>query len=303
MIDSHIHLSHNKFRNQFPYLWMDGGNGIFVKNGTLADVLDDLKQAGISHVIEPGIDLGSNERILRLAQREPGFVLPAVGIHPTRTYAYPTVQKTKEGVRKDVRRLHWGDRKQIRELSKNPAVVAIGETGLDYHLRREEQHRFRQLAWFLWQLELAHRRRLPVILHIRRADRDVLRILRLYRHRLRGGVCHCFSGDAALAKSFTDLGLYLGIGGKLLSKRAGALEEAVRETPLEFLLLETDGPYLSPFSPNLTEKQQRSARNNSLILPAVIARIAELKNTSYEAVEHITDENAKRLFQIHDSCD
>ena len=299
MIDSHIHLTHHKFQNKVPYLRIDGDNGIVIKFGTQKDLIADLKNAGISTVVEPGIDLNSNEKILRLARKEPGFVLPAVGVHPTRTYEYPVVRKTKKGKKKtELQRLYWDDRKRIREWSKEPAVVAIGETGLDYHQKREAQHRLHQFAWFLWQLELAHRRRLPVILHVRRADRDALRILRLYRHRLRGGVCHCFSGSAALAKSYTDLGLMLGIGGKLLSRKNSVLEQAVRETPLEYILLETDGPFLSPYSPNPTETQQCSARNTSLILPAVIARIAEIKHVSYETVERITDENARRLFRF-----
>lgn len=297
MIDSHIHLTHRKFDNVFPYLQTDPGFSILTETGNRTKVIAALKEAGVSFVVEPAIDLKSNEKILALARKENGFVLPAVGVHPTRTYAYQAVRRTAEGVEKAVVRLLWADRKKIASYAKDPQVAAIGETGLDYHLKRDQQHRFRQTIWFLWQLELAHRHRLPVILHVREADRDAIRILRLFRRRIHGGVCHCFRGGPDLANAYTALGLMLGIGGSLLTNHAGELEEAIRQTPLEHLLLETDGPYVKPTCPELTQKQRYAARNTSLILPGVIRRIAELKGVPYEAVEQITDENAKRLFR------
>jgi TatD DNase family protein len=137
-------------------------------------------------------------------------------------------------------------------------------------------------------------------LHIREADDDALRILHLLRNKLHGGVCHCFTGNAELARKYTNLGLMLGVGGALLSKydQRRALEEAVANTPIESILLETDGPYVKPDSPGISGKQLRKARNTSLILPAVSSRIAELKGMTQADVEEITSENARRLFNI-----
>ena len=233
--------------------------------------------------MEPGIDLASPERLLALARRYPGFLIPAVGIHPTRTPGTP-----------------WRARHVLEALSQEKAVVAIGELGLDYHLPRREQYRLRQKLWFCWQLSLAHRRELPLVLHIRQADGDAIRILRRYRGKLHGGVCHCFQGDAALARIYTrELGLHLGIGGALLQtpERCAALEAAVRETPLSFLLLETDGPYVKPARPEgMGSKAWQKTRNSGLILPAVAERIAELKGVPPQTVAEATAANARRLF-------
>ena len=245
--------------------------------------MEALREAGVTLCLEPGIDLASLDRLMALAERWPDFLLPAVGIHPTRAPGTP-----------------WRARHVLEALSQEKAVAAIGELGLDYHLPRREQHRLRQKLWFCWQLSLAHRRELPLVLHIRQADGDAIRILRRYRGKLHGGVCHCFQGDAALARIYTrELGLHLGIGGALLQtpEHCAALEAAVRETPLSFLLLETDGPYVKPARPEgMGSKAWQKTRNSGLILPAVAERIAELKGVPPQTVAEATAANARRLF-------
>ena len=295
--ESHIHLSHRSFENTFSFLSYDGKEFCVETDGTRETLIQRMKESGIAFCIEPGVSLESNQTLLDLSRSQRGFLFPAVGVHPTRTYQYSSVGAEGE---KTVKHLRWRERKQIARFAGDPSVVAIGETGLDYHHERKEQHRLRQKAWFLWQLALAGRMGLPVILHIREADRDALRILRRVRTQLHGGVCHCFCGDAETARAYTGLGLALGIGGSLLARpelRAN-LEEAVRATPLDMLLLETDGPYVKPECPNLNGKQRKKARNTSLILPAVAARIAELKGVSREEVERVTLENAVRIFGL-----
>ena len=292
LADSHIHLSHPSFDHTFPYLDQTEAGFVLRESGTRETLIRQMQQAGIRFCIEPAIDLLSNERILALAKAWPGFLYPAAGIHPTRTWTSRQSSAPAE-------KLRWRDRKRLRMYAQDPTVIAIGETGLDYHLQRSEQHRLRQMLWFVWQLQLAHRQKLPVILHIRDADRDALRILRLFQSRLHGGVCHCFQGGAALARAYTELGLALGIGGALLQPESCAeLEDAIRVTPLRLLLLETDGPYVKPVCPLLSGKQRRKARNTSLILPAVAARIGELKGISPQEVERVTAENAARIFHI-----
>ncbi len=205
----------------------------------------------------------------------------------------------EKGIKKR-NKLRWDHRKQLEKLADHPSVVAVGETGLDYHLARKEQHRLRQKAWFIWQIKLAHRKNLPLVLHIRDAEKDAIRILKKYKYCILGGVCHCFCGSADLAKEYTDLGLKIGVGGALLkeSPKQADLKHAVIQTPLESILLETDGPYVKPYC-SIQKKQLRKARNTSLILQAVIARIAELKGISPEEVEQTTTSNAEQLFGIH----
>ena len=299
MIDTHIHLSGYKYQNEFPFLTYENGS-FAVERGNRVLLIDRLRKRGISACIEPAIGVDSIPNLLDLAKQYPGFLFPAVGVHPTRTFRYRTV--VMKNNRKEVRtvRLHWNERRQIAQYAAQPGVIAIGETGLDYHLERKEQHRFRQTAWFLWQLHLEHSRKLPVILHVRDADRDALCLLRLLRGWLHGGVCHCFTKNAALAKQYTSLGLLLGIGGTLLQNTPErfALEDAVRQTPLEYLLLETDAPFVKPDCPAFTKKQRENVRNSSLILPAVAERIAALKQVPYADVVRITDENALRVFHL-----
>ena len=179
-------------------------------------------------------------------------------------------------------------------------VIAIGETGLDYHYERKKQHRLRQKMWFKWQIRLAEELKRPLILHIREAHEDAISILRKNKNRLHGGVCHCFVGDASVAKIYTEeLGLSLGIGGYLLmqSEESKLLSEVVKVTPIEYLILETDGPFVKPEKPeNISKKKWEHARNTSLILPAVASKIAMIKGIMQEEVMRITEENTRRVF-------
>jgi len=297
IIDTHIHLSHGLYDHEFSFVSYEGGQAIIYTKSREA-LVQMLKSAGIEACIEPAIDIESNQRLLLLSKQYDGFIFPAVGVHPTRTFQYRTREKNGKTINA---RLLWNQRSQIDELAANPSVVAIGETGLDYHLPRHEQHRLRQKIWFIWQLKIAHENRLPVILHVREADDDALRILRKYQSILHGGVYHCFSGTVETAKKYNDLGLKLGIGGSLLidSARKYQLEQVVIQMSLEQLVLETDGPFVKPNIPGLKKKQIKKSRNTSLTLPAVVNRIAELKRISPEEVERVTTDNAYQLFKLH----
>lgn len=284
MIDSHIHLSYRYFNQTFPYISLDE-TGYSIDYGDRAALIGRLKDAGTACCIEPAIDVDSNKLLLDLAAEYPGFMFPAVGNHPTRC------------IRSTMR-----DFRRVREFAADEKVIAIGETGLDYHYDRKDQHRLRQKIWFKWQIRLADQLKLPLILHIRMADEDAIRILRRNKDRLHGGVCHCFAGNAAIAKIYTEeLGLCLGIGGSLLMKPeiSEPLCEAVRETPLKYLLLETDGPYVKPVKPDhIPKKKWEKARNTSMILPAIASKLAEIKGITIEEVMRKTEENTKRVFGI-----
>ena len=152
-IDSHIHLSHPSYSTPFLY-YSPATHSLSAT--TRSNLIEEFRSAKISAVIEPAIELESNERLLDLSREYPDFVFPAVGVHPTRTPQTP-----------------WSARKQVEEWSKDEKVIAIGELGLDYHHTRREQYRLKQKLWFIWQILLADKRNLPVILHIRLADRDL----------------------------------------------------------------------------------------------------------------------------------
>jgi TatD DNase family protein len=280
IVDSHAHYAHASFSGNFRYLsWEDNW---VLKEGTLEELLQQMQDKGITMSVEPGISLDFNEQILNIANRYPGRIFPAVGCHPTRC-------------------IHekWSDRKRLDDYCRDDTVVAIGETGLDYHHPRGEQHRRKQYLWFLYQLRLAKKRKLPLILHIRDADWDAIRVLKLLRPQY-GGVVHCCGEDWDVIEEYLKLGLYIGIGGLLLTPdRNEKLKEAVKRIPLDRILVETDSPYVLPYCKDvLPPKLVRRTRNSSLILPRVIAEIAALQGKAPDEVERITTENAIRFYGL-----
>ena len=140
-----------------------------------------------------------------------------------------------------------------------------------------------------------------MILHVRDAHEDALRILRMHPARKLGGVIHCFYGSKEIAEQYLKLGYHIGIGGSVLQleERAGGLWEAIPNIPLDRILVETDAPFILPYCKDVIQpKLLRRARNTSLILPAVIRKIAELKGISADEVERATAENTIRLFRL-----
>ena len=283
IIDSHAHYNNNAYKKPFRYLSYDK-YGYTIKEGDREQLFQKLLNANIPYSIEPGVSLQSCEEVLQLCAEYPGRIFPAMGIHPTRSI----YEK-------------WSDRKKLDAFAKMPGVIAIGECGLDYHYKREEQHRLKQHIWFIYQLDLAWRLKKPVILHVRDAHKNALRILKWHPTRKLGGVIHCFYGSWETAQQYLKLGYHFGIGGSLLQQeeRAGNLWEAVKHIPLDRILVETDAPFILPYCKDvLPPKLLRRTRNTSLILPAVIEKIAQLKRISAEEVEQAAAENAIRLFDL-----
>lgn len=283
IIDSHAHYNLRAFQGVFHYLTHDG-ESYALREGDRAQLLEDLSNGNIRHTIEPGVSLESCGEVLALAAQYPGRIFPAMGVHPTRAIAEK-----------------WSQRRKLADYAKSPGVIAIGETGLDYHYPRSEQHRFKQRIWFLYQLNLAWKRKLPVILHVRDAHEEVLKILRWHPARKLGGVVHCFYGSWEIAEQYLELGYHFGIGGSALQlqERTKDLGEAIAHIPLERILVETDAPYILPYCKDvIPSKQLRRARNTSLILPAVIEKIAEIKQLTPAEVEDATAQNTIRLFHL-----
>ena len=283
IIDSHAHYNNNAYKKPFRFLSY-GKDGYALKVGELPQLMQEMAEANIRYFIEPGVSLQSCEEVLQLCSEYPGRIFPAIGIHPTRSI----FEK-------------WSDRHKLATYANTPGVIAIGEIGLDYHYKREEQHRLKQYIWFLYQLNLAWKMKLPVILHVRDAHEDALRILKWHPARKLGGVIHCFYGSKEIADRYLKLGYHIGIGGSVLQleERAKDLWEAIPHIPLNRILVETDAPFILPYCKDVIQpKLLRRARNTSLILPAVINKIAELKDISPDEVELATTENAIRLFKL-----
>ena len=283
IIDSHAHYNNNAYRKPFRYL-THGEDGYALKEGDREQLFQELQDSGITYSIEPGVSLQSCEEVLQFFAESNGRIFPAMGIHPTRSI----YEK-------------WSDRHKLDVFAKAPGVVAIGEIGLDYHYKREEQHRLKQHIWFIYQLNLAWKLKLPVILHVRDAHEDALRILRWHPARKLGGVIHCFYGSKEIAEQYLKLGYHIGIGGSVLQleERAKDLWEAILHIPLDRILLGTDAPFILPYCKDVIQpKLLRRARNTSLILPAVINKIAELKDLSADSVEQATTGNAIQLFNL-----
>ena len=283
IIDSHAHYNNNAYKKPFRYLSYDK-DGYTLKEGELPQLIQEMEEANIRYFIEPGVSLQSCEEVLQLCAEYPGRIFPAIGIHPTRSI----FEK-------------WSDRYKLDAYANAPSVIAIGEIGLDYHYMREEQHRLKQHIWFIYQLNLAWKMKLPVILHVRDAHEDALRILRWHPARKLGGVIHCFYGSREIAEQYLKLGYHIGIGGSVLQleERAKNLWDAIPSIPLDRILLETDAPFILPYCKDVIQpKLLRRARNTSLILPAVIKKIAEIKGLSVDEVEQTTTNNVIRLFRL-----
>ena len=274
IIDTHVHYDDEAF------------------DADREELIGSLQENNIGIVIDIGSTKESLPKIRSLMDRY-DFVYGAMGLHPDEIG-----DLTDELLGK------------IREDMKNPKVLAVGEIGLDYYWNKEEQEL--QKAAFRKQINLALECGKPVVIHSREAAADTLEILReMYGkgslwEALHGsapaasgtasgpterkGVMHCYSYSAELARIYTrELGFYLGIGGVVTFKNAKKIKEVVADTPLEYIILETDCPYLAPVP-------YRGKRNCSLYLPYVVQAIAELKGVSPEEVERITEENARRLF-------
>lgn len=234
-------------------------------------VLERARAAGVETVITVGIGIGECRRALELADRH-SFVYATLGIHP------------HNAAELDLAMLDF-----IENNARHPKVVALGEMGLDYY--RNLSSRQDQVRCFRAQLDLARSLKKPVVIHDRDAHDDTMSILRQEKAGEAGGVLHCFSGDAAMARACIDMGFFISIPGTVTFKSAAPLQEVVRQVPLESLLVETDCPFLTPVP-------YRGGRNEPAYVRLVAEKIAEIKKLSPDEVAGITSGNARKLFRI-----
>jgi len=238
-------------------------------------VLARAREAGVAAVVNAGYDLDSSGASIRLAERYAG-VFVALGFHPH-----------------SAAKMGDGDVERLAELAQHPKVVAIGETGLDFY--RNLSPREEQIEAFNRQLELAQRLELPVIIHCRNAQEEVLSILEEWAGRSKGasqplGVLHCFSGDLGLAQRYIEMGFLLSIAGPVTYSSSHALEIALN-IPLEKLLIETDCPFLTPHP-------HRGKRNEPSYLSFIVEKIGEMRGMPSDLIAEHTTENAIQLFRL-----
>lgn len=234
------------------------------------DILQSLSEYGVEKVVNIGADMKGSYASVELADKY-DFVYATVGVHPSETG-----QMTEADVN------------ELTKMAKHPKVVAIGEIGLDYHYT-DGADPDTQKRWFRRQLELAKELDMPVVIHDRESKGECLDILKEYK--ISRGVVHCFSGSAETAKEILKLGMMISFTGVLTFKNARRAVEALREIPIDRLMIETDCPYMAP-------EPYRGRRNFSGYVELVARKIAQIKEMNFEDVARITTENAKRFYGI-----
>lgn len=234
-------------------------------------LLAGMQEAGVEYIVNIGASMASSERSLKLAEKYP-FIYAAVGVHPD-----------------EVGELDEEKFRTLREWSMQEKVKAIGEIGLDYYWDKEKHDL--QKHWFMRQMELAHERNLPMIVHSREAARDTLDMVIAAKSLELSGIIHCYSYSVEQAREYLNMGYYLGIGGVLTFKNAKKLKEVAEYAPLSRIVLETDCPYLAPVP-------YRGKRNDSSKIIYVAEELAVIKNITVEEVLRITNENGRKLYGI-----
>lgn len=254
-IDTHCHLDMEDFAED------------------LDEVLSRATQAGVGRIVTIGIDLESSEKAIALADRYPQLSA-TIGVHPH-----------------DVEGLQEHDYARLERLyvDHGRSIVAFGEIGLDYFKNYADPAE--QRKHFARQLNTAHELKLPVIIHNRDADEDILNLLRQAKPLDFGGIMHCFSGDLPLARKIIDLGMLISIPGVVTFKNSSTLQEVARNIPLTAMVLETDGPFLAPHP-------YRGKRNEPSYVVHTAHKIAELRGIDVAVIAGQTTANAEKIFQF-----
>lgn len=252
-IDTHAHYDDNAFDQDRETL------------------LSGLKDKGVDIIVNCGQDIETSKKCVALAEKY-DFVYATVGFHPHEASKYsPDAME------------------EIKRLAGHKKVVAIGETGLDYHYDFSPRDRQKQV--FREHIRLARKISKPIVVHDREAHQDTLDILQEEKAEECGCLIHCYSGSREMAKIIMKRDYFVSIGGAVTFKNARHIIEALEVIPLEKILLETDCPYMTPVP-------YRGKRNDSELIPFTAKKIAELKSVSLDSVFEITRKNAKDFFAL-----
>lgn len=258
-IDTHAHLDGEEFRSDLP------------------DVIRRAKEAGVSRVFLPGIDLASVSSIREACRQYPHYLYPMIGLQP-------------EEVKADFQEVLRQMKVALSESSgqQDAPYIAIGECGLDFYWSREFEHE--QLEAFEEQVRWSVEYQLPLSIHCRKAQNELLHIMKPYEKDLPGGIFHCFTGNQKEAEEYLKFGRFcLGIGGVSTFKSSHLREDLPAAVPLSRLVLETDSPYMAPVP-------HRGERNESAFLVHVLHQLAESYGVSDEQMAAATNRNVERLF-------
>ncbi|MBN2328758.1 MAG: TatD family hydrolase [Candidatus Omnitrophica bacterium] len=251
LFDSHLHLNHEDFKNREAEVWMEA------------------YRSGVKEGVVIGVDLPSSRTAVEWTEKLPGLYA-SVGISPH------DVMKTPDHYIDELRRLAEGDR-----------VVAIGECGLEYHYPVGPKEK--QIEYFLHQIDLAREMEKILIIHLREADDDFLRILD--KNPPASAIIHCFTASQTIMEAAVEFGYYISFSGIATFKNAKDLQKIVPQVPDENLLIETDAPYLAPvpYRGKICEPK--------MIINAA-QKIAELRNVDIESIAQLTRKNARRAFKL-----
>jgi TatD DNase family protein len=233
-------------------------------------VISRARKAGVEHIVNIGFDLEGSRKAVELAEKYNGLYA-TVGIHPH-----------------NANQLNQNVLDELRKLSENPKVVAIGEIGLDYY--RNFSPRESQKKAFEYQLFLAEELKLPVVIHNREAQTDSLKILSKFERKMEG-IMHCFSGNIEMAEWCVKSNFFISFAGPVTFPNSHELRRIAKWTDLNKILLETDSPWLAP-------QNKRGKRNEPAFLLFIAKKIAEIKGISVDELAEATTENAREVFQL-----
>ncbi|MGY8987534.1 MAG: TatD family hydrolase [Flavobacteriales bacterium] len=254
-IDTHTHLFLKQFKDDID------------------DVIDIAIRSGITKMFLPNINSETTDSMLQLCEKYPENCFAMMGLHPC--------DVKKETMEKEL--LH------VEEMLEKEKFISVGEIGLDLYWDKTTLE-IQKMA-FEFQIELAKKNKLPIVIHVRDSFLEAIEIVEKLNDENLSGVFHCFTGNVDDSKRITDLGnFYLGIGGVLTFKNSG-VDKTIEKIDMKHLILETDSPYLAP-------TPYRGKRNESKYIVNIAEKLSEIKGIEIEEVAKITTENALNLFKI-----
>lgn len=254
MIDTHCHLDDPQYTDDLP------------------EVIQRAKDAGIEKIFVPAVCLKDLPHLIYICKEYPGYLYPMVGLHPENIMDEDYHHALAE-----------------MESMIDSSTIGIGEIGLDLYW--DDTYEKEQLEVFEHQIQWAIKHDLPLMLHVRKAHNQLLKIMRAHKNDNLRGVFHCFSGSAEQARELLAFpGFMLGIGGVLTFKKSKLPEVLKQEVPLDRIVLETDGPYLAP-------TPHRGKRNESAYVVEVAKMLADIYNVELEEIDRITTQNALKIFE------
>lgn len=269
IVDTHTHLDGEEFDED------------------RAEVIMRAKEAGVGMVFLPAIDVKTSEAVLKLSHEYPGYAYPMIGLHPEEVKADWKEQLKKIEAILDA---HLTAVDGLNGIKYKSDYIAIGEIGLDFYWSREFENE--QLEAFEKQVEWSCETGLPLMIHCRKAQNEMLHILRKWKDKLPGGVFHCFTGNQQEAKELLEYDNFvLGIGGVSTFKSSHLREDLPAAVPLERIVLETDSPYMAPVP-------YRGKRNESAFVVQVMKTLATAYGVSEEEVAKVTNQNVERVFGV-----